>query len=327
MDLVSRIHSTKLRTAVHHRSFVLGRFAALRRTLALYEEDAEAGGEVLEYFPIAAVAATEAYFRFTLAELVNVGHRFLEAVDDLMKEKDVRIDADVLKALHGQRVTIGEVIAYSLSYSTKENIGRYMSRLLGKDFFSELRRIWPEFVERRESRVVDFDEMMRDLERTYQLRHVFCHEAPTEVRLTVEEASRCLEASISFINVSEYVISSALMWDVPPTSGSEAFELARDAYEAAVGRTEQSASSLEQVLPAEKKTLFTEGQAGWLQYRDNHADLWALLVAEGGSMKGTVHYEYLRELTDTRIEQLEEMISFAAERYGRDQLGTSVNGG
>jgi hypothetical protein len=111
VELIARIQSAKLRSIVHHRSFVFGRCARLRKELAA----AQSGlSDLLEYIPVAAVAAIETYFRFTIAQLINVGHRFLDGLDELLKEKDVRIDASVLKALHGQKTTIGEVVAYSL---------------------------------------------------------------------------------------------------------------------------------------------------------------------------------------------------------------------
>jgi Skp family chaperone for outer membrane proteins len=107
--------------------------------------------------------------------------------------------------------------------------------------------------------------MMRYLERTYELRHIFCHETPTELRLEPAEATHCLEGSIGFVNLAEYVVDS-LLWAVSPKSMSEDYDIAKDAFDAEMERMRASLSALQRVLPRTKRTALRTGQEAWTQY-------------------------------------------------------------
>ena len=81
----------------------------------------------LAYFPVAIIAAIETYFRWEIRRLIDslVTERYVNSLR--VEETPLRISHDLLVAVHGERVTIGKLIAYSVRLSNsgtdKQNNG------------------------------------------------------------------------------------------------------------------------------------------------------------------------------------------------------------
>ena len=88
--------------------------------------------ELLRYFPIGAVACIEAYFRLAIKTLIDSGEPYLTNSQDIMPKSNVGFD--VLKALHGKSITIGDIISHSVPISCLTHIVSHMSKLMGNDF-------------------------------------------------------------------------------------------------------------------------------------------------------------------------------------------------
>src|SRR4029077_11097832 len=89
--------------------------------------------EEQSYYPVACFAALEVDFRWEIRNLVDSGDtRFIKNVR--VDELQIIIDHDLLIASHGKRVTIGELIAHSVSFSNLDAINRTMGQLLRADF-------------------------------------------------------------------------------------------------------------------------------------------------------------------------------------------------
>ena len=165
--------------------------------------------ELLRYFPIALVACIESYFRLAMKELIDSGEPYLSNSRSLLSNE--RYDFDVLKALHGQTVTIGDVISHHPSMSSLEQVVSLMDRLMG-DFRSQVGKVndrWAVEVKNEPARPIikDVNETFRYVAKSFELRHVLCHEMGTSVELEKEDIRKCVDHTTTFLKASDKLIS------------------------------------------------------------------------------------------------------------------------
>jgi hypothetical protein len=89
--------------------------------------------EEQSYYPVACVAALEVYFRWEIRNLIDSGDaRFIRNVR--IDELALRIDHDLLIAVHGQRVTVGDLIAHAVKLNNLDAVNKSIGQLLQADF-------------------------------------------------------------------------------------------------------------------------------------------------------------------------------------------------
>src|ERR1700723_1442459 len=166
--------------------------------------------EELGYYPVAAIAAVESYFRWEIRRLVDAGDpRYVNNVR--LDKLQLKLDHEVLFALQGKRVSIGELIAHSVRLSSVDAIGETMGLLLGGDFFTLVKDV-RDPLERRElgdgaARVLDsVDETFRVLKRAFEVRNIICHEAHLWSPMKLPEIKQICTACYEFARASHYAI-------------------------------------------------------------------------------------------------------------------------
>jgi hypothetical protein len=90
------------------------------------------GDPVLQLIPVRAVALIESFFRGAVAACIDVGSPFAERA---AKFFDGKLDFRTVLALHGQQLTIGQVVAHSLAFSHLPDIGSGLGTILDLKFF------------------------------------------------------------------------------------------------------------------------------------------------------------------------------------------------
>src|ERR1035438_2584178 len=91
--------------------------------------------EVARYFPIAAVACLEGYYKMVYADLVNAGAPYS---DNAIAFSELRLGVKELLAVHRKQTSVGEMIAHQLPHNRLGDIDRNMTILTGKDFLKDL---------------------------------------------------------------------------------------------------------------------------------------------------------------------------------------------
>jgi len=126
-DIVTEI------AAIRARSF---RFAGttpwrMGRLRSAFTEDAQLDQELLRYFPVGIVACVEGFFRQAIKELLDSGGPFYQRFASSAQSKDLKLDLEVIAAITGQTVTVGEIAAHHLPLSSLDPIESIMAVLLG----------------------------------------------------------------------------------------------------------------------------------------------------------------------------------------------------
>src|SRR5271157_2506975 len=88
--------------------------------LALTWEQIDSDREVADFIPIRLATIIEVYVRETVREVVDTSQIYLDRAEPLLK--NAKLDFLVAKHLHGQRITMGDVVAHSLSVTDLEHV-------------------------------------------------------------------------------------------------------------------------------------------------------------------------------------------------------------
>lgn len=167
--------------------------------------------EIYRHTPVAVIAALETYFRGTIVDLVNRGEPYRSRVSDLVRDKVVIKDA--ISFFHGESFTFGEVIANFASCNSVSDIHTWLETLLNIDLKDHLKKA----IEPHDKRngyidapliINDVNSLYRNIEETFQLRHIFAHEAAAQHNVDREYALQMINAIQDFTD-GIY----AVLWD------------------------------------------------------------------------------------------------------------------
>ena len=142
--------------------------------------------ELLKYYPIAIVACLETFFRLSIKLIIDYGEPYLSNAESILPKTNVGFD--VLKGLHGDTISIGDVISHSISISNLGHIVGYLNNLLQIDFITEISNVkdrWAIEIEKKPDKPIisDSGELLKYISKTFELRHIFCHETASNLNL------------------------------------------------------------------------------------------------------------------------------------------------
>lgn len=273
----------------HRRSFGVAmaelpfRLLELERAFKAYDKSQR---ELTRYFPVALVACVEGYFRMVIKDLIDSGEPFLtnaEKPSSLLK-----LDFSVVRAVHGKAITVGELVAHGVSLSRLEHIEGALSSLLGTGFLQALRTTadrWAHEVEGEPSTPIlsKPSEVFADVARTFELRHIICHEIASAYEIESEEVARCFKSCVAFLRAADAFVSETIRPGAPLTqtdiniAAGKSLDDKRLILAEAIVKTRMRLNAAELVA-------FDESQAKWQVY----CDAWAGFVAgervNGGTM-------------------------------------------
>ena len=142
---IDRILSTRSRLRFELREAEL--FARLSAISLSYRQLDPENHELFRYYPIALVACLESWIRLAIRELVDSGEPYLGNARKLLRREG--FDYDILTGLHGQNITIGEVISHHPPISSLEHIIAVMDTAMGGNFVRSVSEV-PRSVESRD---------------------------------------------------------------------------------------------------------------------------------------------------------------------------------
>jgi hypothetical protein len=244
----------------------------------------EKESEELGYFLVAAVAALESFFRSQIAELIDSGDtRYLTNIP--ANQIRSRIDGPLLLALHGRRISLGELVAHLVTLSNLDTLNRSMTDLLGTDFLEmvkDARDPW-DHRERGENAppvLERADEVFGDVARTFELRHRICHEVIVGEPVRLDELKRLCRSSYSFAVASYYAIAHHFNPGTPLTL-EEALRAASEKAESLAEQIQAVEKSIVRHLPPVALEAFSRAQESWRHYVTREAEFAASQEVNG----------------------------------------------
>ena len=283
-DIIQEIDDVRQR-----RRFGLAMSELPMRLFALehaFKKHDKAQSELTRYFPVALIACVEGYFRMAIRDLIDAGEPYLSNAEK--PASSLKLDFSVLRAVHGKAITVGELVAHGVPLSRLEHIDGALSNLLGKGFLQALRTTtdrWAHEVNGEPATPIlsKPDEVFTDVARTFELRHIICHEIASAYEIEPEEVARCFESCVAFLRAADEFISEAIHPGAPLTQTDMNVAAGKSLAEAQE-RLTLALAVVRSRLDAAELAAFDESQNKWQQY----CDAWADFVAGERANSGTI---------------------------------------
>lgn len=163
------------------------------------------GDELARHFPVAAVAAIEAYFRQIAGELIDHGEPFTARLDRLSQEK---LPLSFAAAVQSQRCTVGEFLSHSLRIGGVNDINKTMSALLDVDFLQAVVKPTAP-IPPASRRMVEkgTEDAVLALKTLFSKRHLLCHEFAIKPDIDLQTTILHLLEAVNFISFCHTVIA------------------------------------------------------------------------------------------------------------------------
>jgi uncharacterized protein YecT (DUF1311 family) len=317
-DLIAEIEEIRSRNRFAYPITIPSRMLALVAAFRTPNLDAE----LLRYVPIGIVACFEGFFRAGVKELIDAGEPFAGRASGIRQSQELRLDLELLRAIHGRRVTIGELISHIVSMNSVEQIDAIFSTLLGDSFLTKVRGAhsrWAVEVQGNSPTpiIANFELTLERLREVFRLRHIYAHELAESESSSADGLGEMLEISVGFLNAAAEVFGALLQPGAPLTQA--------DMNERAAAAAAEAEQELKIVLDRLRRRLDTtrqeklsESQLAWDTFCVRQAEFLASEYA-GGSLRPTVYASSKQATTRRRIEELEGALAELLDgRYAHD---------
>lgn len=268
--------------------------------------------EISRYIPIALVACIESFFRATYSEIIDYGEPYLGNINKLNKSK-INIDYDMVNAIKDKKLTIGELVSYTISCNNISDIDNSLSKLLDIDFWYELKGFETDSIFEEVNLVnckfrQDYERIKSSIARLFKLRHIFAHEFGTSVKVDKDTVNILFSDTKIFLeNVREFIWFK-LYPDMPETQSdmnNYEYKLLEQYDEILKEYVEKIMAQGSSGVLDFDKSLFKNSIIQWNAYRESEAKYKASAV-EGGSMQPMVYASSMAKATKRKIKELEE---------------------
>ena len=270
--------------------------------------------ELLRYFPITLIASVESFFRMAVKELIDHGEPYLSNAEPLFS-KD-QYDYDTLKNMHGQVITIGDLVSHHIKISDLSHIVRIMSDLMGCNFKKKLSRVidrWDVEVKRNPNVpiIADIEITFRHVAETFRLRHIFCHEIASGVTVIKEDIDKCVEHTLLFLRAYNCLISDTIFPNAPLTQAKMNIVSANEyAREKAI--LDNLILEAGQVLSEQQNAQLEIANTAWKTFLKASVEIEGLKY-DGGSIRPMIESNAAAHFTRERQKHLRDLITHVAE--------------
>jgi uncharacterized protein YecT (DUF1311 family) len=260
-----------------------------------------------EFIPLRLVTIIEVSVREMVRELTDHGQHFVGKAEILVK--NARLDLAFAEHLDGNRLSVGDFVAHSISVSGLDQVMATLSALLD-DFPAKLETSFPRWKEQAAEWplppiVQDYSQTMGRLSKLFEVRHILAHELPRDPAVDFDAIPGFLSATREFVEAADWVVVACLRGNLPQTQlamNQEASDELEELHAEMSGKLEEV-----KALPGIDLQKVDLAQRNWERFAESEATLIASNV-EGGSMFPMVWSAGKAELVEDRIEQLERIV-------------------
>jgi len=311
IDEIIQIRERRSSNNSHEESF--RRLSSLEQAFKAVPKD---NHEILKYFPIALVATMEGCFRVMVAELIDHGQPFLNNCDQLLKNH--KITFEIIRAFQGQRISVGEFVSHVVSVNQLPDIDALLSSIIGTEFLKELktyRSRWDVEVFKKEDMPIlsNPDEIYKNISRTFELRHIFCHETATNVEFNYEEIEKCFLSVSIFLKASVDYISEIMYPNAPLTQADMNIDSMKT-LDNILNEVNKIKEQLIQKLSNEPEriTLLESSHQKWIEYMEIFSTFSADTY-KGGTIWHLIYNGTASELASNYLDTLKNEIKSIEE--------------
>lgn len=299
----------EIQTRSGERPPYLTAFLRILEVRSLIENTREPNMEYLRYCSVGLVACLEAYFRALIKELIDSGEPFQKRCSRFDR---IKFNFEIVAAIHGNTITLGDIISHLIPLNNKNDINNSMSILLNADFFEEIKNVrehWPwEPIKTAPTKpiITDPASILKNIDKTFDLRHIVCHEFGHPSQISLEEATLYIDSVELFLNATNFIAMKLLFKDVPDTQQKRNIYFGAK-YQKANDKMLAILKVAEKAFSDKRLMDFFKLQSLWETYRDKDAEFISNHY-EGGTISPQIHAQRLEHLTNKRIMEIKEII-------------------
>lgn len=303
-DIIEEIAQIRQRRRFHEAmAELLMRLFSLEHAFKSYET---LDDELKRYFPVAMIACIEGYCRLAIKNLVDAGEPYLTNAERLFSS--TKLEFAILRAVHGRTISVGEIVSHGVPLSRIEHIDSSFSSLLGRSFLRELRSTYDRWAHEvkgqpKEPILRDADAVFADVQRTFELRHIICHELATAYEIQAEEIARCFESCLLFVRAADELVSNTLHPNAPLTQKEMSIAAGQSLEDARSKMATAEASLKGRLSPADFEA-FEKSQAKWGEYCEAWAEFCAGPIVGAGTIRPLLYLGVAEAATQRRMEEL-----------------------
>ena len=268
-----------------------------------------------DLFVIRLVTILEVATRGWAAVLIDHGEPYVSRASELFKRSGIRIDFETARAITGERITLGELVAHTLSTNTIGDIDAALSALLDTSIKQELQGLkdpWDERRGRAEPLVPDPGATYCAIQRLIECRHIVVHELPSSAPYEEADVENFISHVLGFVSGVDVLINRL----IGSTALTQA-EMNAEAHAAAQAADEKLATIVGELDPDGSDKDFQAAQAAWDAYRRADADYRSgINEPSPGSIAPLLWSAAFEKTTIARIQDLESVIETNKKLYG-----------
>lgn len=262
----------------------------------LYEQWEMQSILVLEYVPVKIIAYLEEYYRQVYAEIID-NPKFRQDVKNALKNlSNINLDIDFISDLSFDWLSMGDYLSYFFSCNNLNDIHDALSKLLNINFLEKLKQ-------RLLAEDEDVSLFFKDIEKTFEYRHICCHEHSAVKLISIEEVMNLVHSAKIMVDMTNAIIIELETDDCGGTQ-SEMNEYANKLLNNAENELNEL---IEKIQNATKSDDFYPVNfswiEGWKNYRKARAESDSANY-EGGSIYPLIYATSMEDTTKELIRSL-----------------------
>jgi hypothetical protein len=161
---------------------------------------------VPDFYIVRAVTIIEVFARRNIAELIDHSKQFTDRAVSLARQ--IKMDFELVRDIQGRAITLGDIVAHRVSLNTFGQVLACFDTLLGGQARSLLTKAVDELHAILSNQpptaiIDDFDVLAARLTRLFEVRHILCHEMPSNSVYEDTEIDDFLNAALQFSQALE----------------------------------------------------------------------------------------------------------------------------
>lgn len=197
-------------------------------------ENRKTDREFLMTIPVIIVSSNESFFKETISELIDSDEKYLNNSKSLIKKNNIKIEIEDVFYLTKSSYTLGDLIAYSLKYSSIESLYKTFSEISNFNILDIKDDLLEKFIEEYEEeefinkeRPFDKNRIFKNIKEVYEIRNIICHDflsATHKLNLDYQTIKNYLIDNYIFQELTTFMLSEEIYSKSLPKNSEEAIE-------------------------------------------------------------------------------------------------------
>jgi hypothetical protein len=167
--------------------------------------------EIAKYLPVGFVACLEGLVRLIVRDLIDSGSPFRENIQQF---KDLKFGTEHVVQIHRGTLTLGEFISHLLPLKGIADIEYALSTITGSSFHDAIKNMAPFSAEEFKNKTIEelglANQIFRDTQRIFELRHIYSHELAPRTKVNIKEIISCSRAAFIYMLCADNIIKKLL---------------------------------------------------------------------------------------------------------------------